>query len=160
MIRRALITDIESITYIYNQAIIQTVATFDLDPKTLEDRKLWFEAHSDQYPIFVAEVNGQVAGFISLSELFAKKAYNGTSELSIYIDEKYRKKGIGNGLMEKLLEYVQETKCCHTIISRIAGENEISIKLHKKFGFQLTGTLKEVGYKFNRYIDVHFYQWL
>ncbi|MFP4661859.1 MAG: N-acetyltransferase family protein [Halanaerobiales bacterium] len=157
LIRKAELKDLKRITEIYNQAVINTVATFDTEPKTIESRIDWFTSHDDRYPVLVAEADIGVTGWASLSLWSDKCAYSNTAELSIYIDEGQRGKGIGNKLMCSIIDHVRKTDC-HTIISRIAGENEVSIYLHEKYGFELIGTMKEVGYKFGRYIDVHIYQ--
>ncbi|MFW6287235.1 MAG: N-acetyltransferase family protein [bacterium] len=157
VIRKAELKDLGEITEIYNQAILNTVATFDTEPKTIESRLEWFEKHDERYPVLVAESGEGVIGWASLSIWSDKCAYNKTAELSIYIDESQRGRGIGNELMGSIIKYARKTDC-HTIISRIAGENEVSIYLHEKYGFKLIGTMKEVGYKFDRYIDVHIYQ--
>ncbi|TCT12106.1 phosphinothricin acetyltransferase [Natranaerovirga pectinivora] len=161
IIRDGKLKDLGRITEIYNQAILKTVATFDIEPKTVQDRKNWFDKYfSDNLPIFVMEVDNVVCGWISLSKLFDKCAYKNTTEISLYVDENFRCQGIGNQLMAHLLKEMRENRKCHTIIARIASENHESIKLHLKHGFKLAGELKEVGYKFDRYIDVQFYQWI
>ena len=160
LIRRATIEDLPYIVKIYNHAIVNTVATFDIVEQTVEEKIEWFNMHSDVLPIFVAEINTTVVGWASLSKLYDRKAYSNSSEISIYVDEAFRNRGIGYSLMEYLISYVKETKCTHTIIARIADENNVSIKLHEKFGFVYAGMLKEAGYKFNRFIDVLFYQFM
>ena len=161
IIREAKTSDLEKITEIYNKAILNTVATFDIHPKTVNERMDWFNKHFiDNLPVFIMEIEKGVCGWISLSKLFDKCAYNNTTEISIYVDELSRGKGIGTKLMEHLLNDVRMKKSCHTIVARIASENKESIKLHLNCGFKLAGELKEVGYKFDRYIDVQFYQWI
>lgn len=157
LIRKAELRELEAITQIYNQAILYTVATFDTEPKTVNSRLDWFNKHDNRYPILVAVSDDVVVGWVSLSLWSDKFAYNKTAELSIYIGEQQRGRGIGNQLMKSIIEHANSIDC-HTIISRIAGENEASIYLHEKYGFNLIGTIKEVGYKFDRFIDVHMYQ--
>ncbi len=157
IIRRAERADLEAITQIYNQAILNTVATFDTEPKTVDSRLDWFNKHDKRYPILVALSDNVVVGWVSLSVWSDKCAYNKTAELSIYIEEQQRGRGIGKKLMNSIIEHANNIDC-HTIISRIAGESEASIHLHEKYEFQLIGTMKEVGYKFGRFIDVHMYQ--
>lgn len=159
IIRRAEVKDLKRITEIYNQAVLKTVATFDIEPKTVASRLEWFNNHDDRYPILVAVLHDEVIAWVSLSFWSEKYAYNKTSELSIYVDEKNRGNGIGDKLMNAIIEHAAKVDC-HTIISRIAGGNNTSIYLHQKYGFELIGIMKEAGYKFNRYIDVHMYQLL
>lgn len=159
IIRKADINDLEKITEIYNQAVLHTTATFDTEVKTVKSRLDWFYKHDDRYPIMVAVEDDLVIGWISLSLWSDKCAYRNTAEVSIYVDENQRGKGIGDTLMHSIIKHAEEVKC-HTIIARIAGQNEVSIYLHEKYGFEFIGTMKEVGYKFDRYIDVHMYQLL
>ncbi|TKG96656.1 N-acetyltransferase family protein [Puteibacter caeruleilacunae] len=149
--------DIQIITDIYNQAIRDTVATFDTDEKSITDRTDWFNQHDDTFKILVAKKDNQVIGWASLSKWSARSAYDKTAEISVYIDEHQQGLGAGKLLMKKIVEHAYTTDL-HTIISRIAGDNDISVHLHKKYGFTIIGTMKEVGYKFNQFIDVHIMQ--
>lgn len=156
-IRNAVEGDLEAIIRIYNYAIINTTATFDTRPKTVKSQEKWFCKHSGKYPIIVAENKGGVIGWASLSQWSDRCAYGSTAEISVYIDKNEQGLGIGNRLMARIVELARDNKL-HVIIASIAGENEISIHLHKKYGFTYIGSLREVGFKFNRYIDVHLMQ--
>lgn len=158
-LRPAEIQDIPEITEIYNEAIRNTVATFDTEPKKLEERKNWFLAHDEKHPILVAKEEGNVVGWTALSKWSERAAYDGTAELSVYIAPDFRNRRIGRALMESIIEAGQEAGL-HTIISRIAGGNEISIYMHESMGFEKIGIMKEVGHKFGRWIDVHLYQYM
>ena len=157
LIREAIEADLPEILEIYNDAIRNTVATFDLDEQTLEQRKIWFKKYGGKHPLLVAEIAGQVAGYSSLSTFREKDAYARTTEISVYISESHRGKGIASQLMTEILKRAKQLGH-HTIIAGITGGNEASVKLHKKFGFEFVGTFKEVGYKFDDWQDVHFYQ--
>jgi len=139
IIRRAELEDLAAITQIYNQAVMNTVATFDTEPKTVETRLSWFNQHDKKYPVLVAVSDNMVIGWVSLSVWSDKCAYSKTAELSIYIEEQQRGKGIGNQLMNSIIVHANKIDC-HTIISRIAGESEASIHLHEKYGFELIET--------------------
>ena len=156
-IQKATSEDIPIITDIYNQAIRNTVATFDTDEKSIEDRTDWFNQHDNTFQILVAKKDDQVIGWASLSKWSTRSAYDKTAEISVYIDESQQGLGAGNLLMKSIVEHAYRTDL-HTIISRIAGNNDISVHLHKKYGFTIIGTMKEVGYKFNYFIDVHIMQ--
>jgi L-amino acid N-acyltransferase len=156
-IREAHINDLPVLLSIYNEAILNTTATFDLEPESLEKRKKWFSKYGDKYPLIVAEWEGKVVGYGSLSPFREKPAFNPTTELSIYIDSNARGLGIGTALMSELIKRAKEHGF-HTMIGGITAGNEGSIALHKKFGFTLAGHFKEVGYKFNDWQDVLFYQ--
>jgi L-amino acid N-acyltransferase YncA len=158
-IRDAQETDVPAILAIYNHAIRTSTATFDLKEHTLEQRLEWFSHYGGNYPLIVAVVDGKVAGYSCLSLFRTKPAYAKTAEISVYIDEKYQGRGIGKALMKEILERAQ-TLHYHTIIAGITAGNEVSVKLHEKFGFTLAGHFKEVGYKFGAWQDVLFYQLL
>lgn len=156
-IREATLEDLPAMLAIYNEAIRKTTATFDLEEQTLEEREKWFHKYGGIHPLIVAEVDGRVAGYSSLSLFREKLAYIRSTELSIYIDEAFRGQGIGNRLMEEILKRGRELGH-HVVIGGITAGNDVSVKLHEKFGFELVGCFKEVGHKFGRWQDVLFYQ--
>jgi len=156
-VRNAAESDLKEITRIYNYAIINTTATFDTRPKTVKSQQKWFYNHSGKYPVIVAEEERRVIGWASLSQWSDRCAYDNTAEMSVYVNKDNQGIGIGNRLIAEIIKIARKNKL-HVIIARIAGENEISVHLHKKYGFTYIGSLKEVGFKFNRYIDVHLMQ--
>jgi len=153
-IRKAVLTDVPAITAIYNEAILTTTATFDLEPKTTASQKQWFKEHGPKNPVMVAVVDDKVIGWASLSEYSTRCAYANTAELSLYVKESFRNHGIGRKLMEDVLEEGKKAGL-HTVISRIAGGNNVSIHLHRQFGFEDAGVMREVGYKFGQLLDVY-----
>lgn len=160
-IRQATHADLAVLLAIYNYEIEHGVATFDTEPKTWEERKVWLEAHNRpdcNHPLLVAVVNGATVGYASLSTYNAKAAYTSTVELSVYVSPAARGKGVGAALMEAIIEEARCDERTHLIISLITGTNEVSVALHKKFGFTFVGTMHEVGYKHGRYLDVHTYE--
>ena len=159
-IRPAKRNDLKAIVRIYNQAIINTEATFDTKPKTVESQVEWFNEHSEKFPLMVAEgKDGRILGWASLSRWSDRCAYENTAESSVYVDQDHQGEGIGDILMSELYRLAKKNNI-HVVIARISGQNETSIHLHQKYGFEHIGTMKEVGYKFNRYIDVHLMQLL
>lgn len=156
-VRRATLEDLVAITEIYNEAILTTVATFDTRTKTLKEQRDWFERHGPRYPILVAEQDGTVCGWASLSEWSDRCAYSDTAEISLYVREENRGEGIGGELMEAILKE-GERAGLHTVIARIAEGNEASIRLHESQGFEHIGVMREVGRKFGRLLDVHLMQ--
>ena len=159
IIRKARIEDLEELLEIYNYEVEHGVATFDLEAKTLEERGEWFYAHNvDNHPLIVAEIDGHVAGYASLSSYREKEAYKSTVELSIYIGKDYRKRGVATALMKSILEEAKKDERTHTVVSVITSGNEASQKLHEKFGFEFCGTIKEVGIKFGEYRDIDNYR--
>ena len=153
-IRVAMLKDLKGITEIYNHAILNTTATFDTEPKTVQEQKKWFKEHGSKNPIVVAEIDKEIVGFASLSKYSTRCAYSDTAEISIYIKEKYRGKGIGKKLIKEIVDTGEKTGI-HAIISRIAEGNKISIHLHDIVGFKHVGIYKEVGYKFGKRLDVY-----
>lgn len=156
-IRDAVLEDLPSMLEIYNEAVLNTTSTFDIKEQTLEQRKNWFQKYGGRYPLIVATSNEEVLGYSSLSPFREKEAYANTAELSIYISTHYRRMGIGSHLMGAIISRAKGLGY-HTIVSCISVENEASMRLHEKFGFQFIGRLKEVGYKFGSWKDVSFYQ--
>jgi len=156
-LRSARREDLDSITEIYNEAIIKTAATFDTEPKTVEDQKKWFDDHEAKNPILVAELNGVIVGWASLSKWSDRCAYSDTAEISLYIQEEHQGKGIGKYLIEAIVKEGEKTGL-HTIIARITEGNESSLHLHRSVGFTHIGIMKEVGKKFDKRLDVHLMQ--
>ena len=157
-IRRAKGTDIEALLAIYNYEVEFGVATLDLAPKTLSEWWSWYNAHNvENHPLLVAEKDGTVVGYASLSSYREKEAFKSTVELSIYIDVKHRKEGVATALMEAILEEAKKDERTHTVVSVITSGNAASEKLHKKFGFEYCGCIKEVGIKFGEYRDIDNY---
>lgn len=153
-IRSALLKDLASITEIYNDAIAKTVATFDTEPKDIDEQRQWFLNHGKKNPIMVAEQRGMLVGWAALSKYSNRCAYADTAELSVYVTEEWQGKGIGKTLIEAVLEKGRNAGL-HAIIARVTEGNEKSIHTHKSAGFEHVGILKEVGFKFNKRLDVY-----
>jgi L-amino acid N-acyltransferase len=156
-IRDAVIDDLPAMLEIYNDAVRNLTATFDLEEHSLEQRKVWFQQHGGKFPLIVAILEDQVVGYCCLSSYRDKPAYAKSTELSIYISEKFRGNGIGTSLMKEIIERAKELEY-HTMIGGITSGNEVSVKLHEKFNFAFVGRFQEVGYKFGEWQHVDFYQ--
>lgn len=156
-IRQATPADLGQITEIYNDAIQKTTATFDTEPKTQEEQEKWFAEHEARHPVLITEQDGLLVAWASLSQWSDRCAYSATAEISLYVREDYRGKGIGKQLMKAIIQE-GKTAGLHTLIARIAGSNKISADLCKSFGFQYIGTMREVGNKFGNLLDVHLMQ--
>ena len=157
-IRTAEQGDLAALLDIYNYEVVHGVATLDLAPKSLDDWQVWFDCHNvDNHPLYAAVENGQVAGYASLSPYREKEAYRSTVELSIYIHPEFRRRGIAGALMGFLLDEARKDERTHTVVSVITSGNEASCRLHEKFGFTFCGTIREVGMKFGRYLDIDNY---
>lgn len=156
-IRPAELSDLDEMTAIYNEAILTTTATFDLEPKTREERLEWFESHDERFPILVAEVEGRIAGWASLSRWRPRRAYDRTAETSFYVKADQRGKGIGRQLKQAIIEEARRLGF-HTLIAGVAQGSEASLHLNESFGFEVVGTFKEVGNKFGKLLDVTYLQ--
>lgn len=156
-IRAAEQGDLPAITEIYNEAILTTTATFDVEPKTAAERLEWFRSHGERYPILVASVDDQVVGWASLSRHSDRCAYDETAETSFYVKSSYRGQGIGRKLKGAIIAEARRLRF-HTLLARVAGGSAESLHLNAQFGFVHVGTLKEVGRKFGRRLDVHLLQ--
>jgi phosphinothricin acetyltransferase len=157
-VRHATENDLPRILEIYNDVILHTTAVYDYEPHTLEMRRQWFELKKEQgFPVFVADENGLVAGLSSIGPFRAWAAYKYSVENSVYVASEYRGRGIGKLLIPPLINSAKEMKL-HTIIAGIDASNEASLNLHENFGFREVAHFKEVGYKFNRWLDLKFLQ--
>ncbi len=160
-IRTAQPGDLPALLAIYNYEVTHGTATFDLAEKTLAERKLWFDAHNrENHPLICACAGGEILGYASLSPYREKEAYAGTVELSLYVAPDHRGKGVGKALMTAILALAREDKRTHSVISVITEGNAASMHLHEVFGFTFTGALREVGYKFGRYLGIANYELL
>lgn len=157
-IRRARESDVPGILDIYNDAILNTTALYTYEPFTLEMMQQWFaEKTAKNLPIFVASHGNEVAGFASYGPFRPWPAYKYSVEHSIYVHKDQRGKGIATELLRTLIDHAA-TGNLHTIVAGIDSENEVSINLHKKFGFKETGRIAQVGYKFGSWLDLVFMQ--
>ncbi len=151
--------DQSGILTIYNEAVLNTTATFDTDPRTMDAQLEWFRKHKKNHPILVAESEHTIIGWASLSPWSDRCAYDTTVEVSVYIDKDFRGKGIGASLLEQITHEGKKVKN-HTVISRISSDNLASIHIHEKAGYSIIGVMKEVGFKFGKFLDVTMMQYL
>ena len=152
-IRPAEAADLPAIADIYNDAVLNSTATFEVEPWTPEQRDHWFREHSRPYAVLVAVQHGEVLGWAALSPFQRKAAYRFAGETSLYVRADLRGEGIGALLLTRLLE-VAARNGFHSVIARIADGNPASLRLHRRFGFRRVGVEREVGYKFDRWLDV------
>jgi phosphinothricin acetyltransferase len=156
-VRPATEADVPAILDIYNDAILNTIATFDTEPQTLGEKLAWFRQAQHPYATLVAERDGDVVGWASLRRFRQKAAYRYTAENSVYVRKDCHGEGIGAALMRELVA-LATANGFHTIIAGIAGDNPASVRLHEQLGFEVVGTERDVGYKFERWIDVTWMQ--
>jgi L-amino acid N-acyltransferase YncA len=161
VIRPATPADLPAILEIYNDAVLNTTASYDYEPSTLGQRTEWFEEKQAKgYPVFAAEdEGGRVVGWSALGSFRGRYGYRFTAEDSVYVAADQRGKGIGRQLVIRLIQAAKEMGL-HAIIAGIDTEGEASIRLHASLGFQEVGCVREVGYKFGRWLDVVFMELL
>jgi phosphinothricin acetyltransferase len=156
-IRPAVSDDAPAITEIYNDAVLNTTATFDIEPKTTAERRAWLESHDQRHPVMVLEIEGEVVGWAALSPWSDRDAYEHTAEGSLYIHPDYRDRGCGRQLNAAITDLARHLGF-HTLIAQVAGGSDASIHLCESFGYQHIGTMRQVGRKFGRFLDVHLFQ--
>jgi L-amino acid N-acyltransferase len=157
-IRAAQEADLPEILAIYNHAVVNTTATFEVEPRTTEAQQAWFLEHVPPHPAIVCEGEGRVLGWASLSPYATRCAYRFTGEASVYIASDAQRRGIGEALLREVLR-LGEGQGLHTIIGLVTEENLASRALSEKVGFRRVGTLEQVGYKFDRWLNVVVYQY-
>lgn len=146
--------DAQAIRTIYNLEVAESTVTFDLVPRTIDEQVAWIDAHSGGHPAIVAvDGSGTVIGFASLSPYKDRPAYSTTVEDSVYVRRDHRGKSLGTLMLTELIRLGRDHGF-HTLIARIVGDHDASIALHRSCGFELVGTEREVGRKFNKWLDV------
>jgi L-amino acid N-acyltransferase len=153
IVRLAQATDAEAIRAIYNVEVLESTVTFDLVPRSHDEQRAWLAAHGGAHPAVVAERDGDVVGFGSLSPYKDRPAYSTTVEDSVYVHRDWRAKGVGRLILDDLLQ-LATTHGFHAVIARVVGDHQASIALHERCGFTFVGVEKEVGRKFGRWLDV------
>jgi L-amino acid N-acyltransferase len=155
-IRPAETADLEAMLAIYNDAILNTTAVYDYQPRPSDLQRQWFETKQAQrLPVFVAHDGATIIGFGSFGPFRPWPAYQFTVENSLYVGSAYRRKGAGTALLDSLVSAAQ-TAGYHVMVAGIDATNEASLALHRKAGFQPVAHFREVGWKFERWLDLVF----
>lgn len=146
--------DAEAMRTIYNLEVSESTVTFDLVPRTIDEQVGWIDDHSGGHPAIVAvDGAGTVIGFGSLSPYKDRPAYSTTVEDSVYVQRDHRGQGLGRLVLDELIRLGRDHGF-HAMIARIVGGHEASITLHERCGFEIVGVEREVGRKFNKWLDV------
>ncbi len=154
LIENATKNDIPQILDIVNHYIENDTCIYDLEPRALEKQMEWFENQtSNNYPVLVAKLDNELIGFASYSQFRPKVGYKFCMEHSVYVAHNKKGNGAGKLLLQALIESA-ENQHIHTLIGGIDANNQNSIEFHKQFGFEIVGRMNEVGYKFNRWLDL------
>lgn len=148
----------ETILRIFNEAIATSTALYEYKPRTHSFIEQWFALkQAKNYPVIGIEDSNSLLGFATYGSFRPFAACQHTIEHSVYVDSAHRGKGLGKKLLQQLMLIAQQQKY-HTSIGVIDAENQVSIQLHQSMGFQHCGSMKQVGFKFGKWLDVELYQ--
>lgn len=153
LLRPATAADAAATAAIYNAEVTGSRVTFDLVTRTVEEQAEWLDARSGALEVVVAEIDGVVAGYASLSAYRERAGYRTTVEDSVYVHADHRGAGVGRALLDEIVDVARE-RGFHSVIARIVADHTASIRLHAAVGFQHVGVEREVGRKFGRWLDV------
>ncbi|MGM0883925.1 MAG: N-acetyltransferase family protein [Bacillota bacterium] len=138
-------SDLARIVDIYNSTIASRMVTADLEPATVESKRTWFDDHSADFrPLWVLRIQGEIAAWFSFQSFYGRPAYHATAEISIYIAEEYRSRGLGSVLIDKAIKECPGLGL-NTLLGFVFGHNEPSLALLRKFGFEQWGHLPKVA---------------
>lgn len=157
LIRDATALDLDAIEAIYAHYVLHSTCTMQLVPGRREERQAWFDAHGERHPILVAESEGIVVGWASISPYHARAGYSPTVEDSIYIHHAHRGLGIGGRFLDELIARSNAIGH-HSIMASVSADQAASLRVHEKAGFFRVAHLREVGFKLGKWIDVVFLQ--
>lgn len=150
--------DVPSILDIINDNILDSTSLYDYEPRSLAKQSdLLKDKTAKNFPVIVAEIDGEIAGFGMYGEFRFRDAYRFTVEHSVYVSKDFKGKGVGGKLLQSLIDLAKK-QGLHTMIGVIDAENTESILFHEKYGFKNVGIIKESGFKFNRWLDSVFMQ--
>ena len=152
-IRTATKADAAAITELLNHYIISSTSVFIIEPQTVEERLAWFDQRSELHPPVAAEIDGTVVGWGSLSVYNPRAGYRHTADTSVYVDPTVHRRGIGRAILAELIARGRAAGH-HTLIALCCTESTASIALHEALGFRRAGELREVGRKFDRWLNI------
>jgi L-amino acid N-acyltransferase YncA len=147
------------INAIFNYYVSHSTCVWTTTLYSDTERKAWFEEHGKAMPVLVAEYNGRIIGWGSLSTFRDAYTAAGTLEDSIYVHHNFHRQGIGSRLLTELIESARQ-KGLRSILANISADQEPSIRLHEKFGFEKVAHIRQVGWKFNKRLDAVYLQLL
>lgn len=151
--RDATVSDLPRIFAIYNEEVVHGIATFDVEPRVtgIDDR--WLTGRDPAHPVLVAVAGGRVGGWASIGPWSPRGAYRRTGEVSVYVDEAMRGRGIGRRLLDELVERARGSEV-KVLLARVALPNAPSLRIHEAAGFSSFGTQRRCGEKLGRVLDV------
>jgi len=149
--------DVPAVCSIYNHYIEHTVITFEETPLTSAQMQARVNSYTQFYPWLICEDEDEVVGYAYASKWKERVAYKHTAEVTVYLKHNATQKGYGSALYAELIAQLK-TQGCHVLLGCLAIPNDPSTKLHERFGFKQVAHFNEVGRKFNRWIDVGYWQ--
>jgi len=156
-IRPATPADARTINDIQNHYVLSSTATFHIEPLTLEERLAWLTNRSSVHPVTVAEAGGVIVGWGALEVFRGRRAYSQTAEFSVYVDHEWQRRGVGRAIVLDLVERARNLQF-HTLVGGCCSESAAVIALLENLGFERVACFREVGRKFDRWLDVVFLQ--
>lgn len=156
-IRLATEADLPAINAIYNHYVLTSTCTYQYEPETEEGRRQWFAEKGEKHPVIVVVENGEIIGWGALSPFRAREGYRFTVEASVYIRHDCQRKGIGRAIMKDLIERARQLGF-RVMIGGASAEQTASIALQESLGFVRVAHFREIGYKFDQWLDVVFFQ--
>lgn len=153
VIRKAVNIDISSILTIYNEGILDRIATLEAELKDYSYMEKWFNDHTDRFEVLVAELGGEIAGWASLNRYSPRKAYDGVADLSIYIARAKRGMGIGKALLAEL-ENVAKANDFYKIVLFTFPHNALGQGLYRNLGYREVGVFEKQGVLDDNFVDV------
>jgi phosphinothricin acetyltransferase len=156
-IRPASEADLDAINRIYNQEIATGTATWDVTPWSLEQRRLWFAGHDALNPVLVAEARDELVGFAYVTLMSPKHGWRFTREDTIYVDERFRGRRVGDRLLAALLGELRALGV-RLVVASITSSNDASLRLHARHGFVPVGEMRNAGHKFGEWLSTTYMQ--
>lgn len=157
IIRNVALDDAAQIAEIYNYYILQTHHTFETAALSADEMRQRIVDNGEDYPYLVAEVDGEIQGYLYATQFKLRQAYKHSVEVSIYVKQDVKQKGIGSALYEKFFALMKESNI-HAMIAGIALPNDASVRFHERLGYEKVAHFREVGYKLGRWVDVGFWE--
>jgi L-amino acid N-acyltransferase YncA len=151
-IRDAVPEDADALALIYNQGIVDRLATLETEERTAEERRTWLETRGPRHPVIVADADGSVIGFGSLNLFNPRKAYDHVADFSVYVERSWRGKGIGGQLLQALIDRARRIGY-HKMVLSAFPFNPAGLALYQKSGFRVVGVYKEQGVLDGRWVD-------
>jgi len=156
-VRLATVDDLEAISDIYNYYVLNSTCTYQLETEALEDRRRWFNVRTSVHPVVVAESDGKIVGWGSLSPWNPRAGYAKTVEFSVYVRHDCHRMGLGRLIVVDLIDRAKKLGH-HVVLGGASADQTASIALQESLGFERVARLKQVGRKFGRWLDVVYMQ--